>query len=92
MKTLFLGGLAARVAPRIVGNMTEKLETEVLAELTDTQRLIPALAEAEIVVGHVWRSDFPEAPRHHLALRPNRQKMPPEAHTDGRLRCDGGIC
>ena len=27
------------------------------------QRLIPALAEAEIVVGHIWRSDFPEAPR-----------------------------
>jgi phosphoglycerate dehydrogenase-like enzyme len=63
MRALFLGGLAARVAPRILGNMTEKLETEVLAELTDTQRLIPALAEAEIVVGHVWRSDFPEAPR-----------------------------
>ena len=63
MRALFLGGLAARVAPRILGNMTEKLETEVLAELTDTQRLIPALAQAEIVVGHIWRSDFPEAPR-----------------------------
>jgi phosphoglycerate dehydrogenase-like enzyme len=63
MRALFLGGLAARVAPRILGNMTEQLETEVLAELTDTQRLIPALALAEIVVGHIWRSDFPEAPR-----------------------------
>src|SRR5438094_983078 len=63
MRALFLGGLAARVAPRILGNMTEKLETEVLAELTDTQRLIPALAQAEIVVGHIWRSDFPGAPR-----------------------------
>ncbi len=63
MKTLFLGGLAARVAPRILGKMTEKLDTTVLAELTDMQRLIPALAEAEIVVGHIWRSDFPEAPR-----------------------------
>ena len=63
MKTLFLGGLAARVAPRILGKMTEKLDTSVLAELTDMQRLIPALAEAEIVVGHIWRSDFPEAPR-----------------------------
>ena len=63
MKTLFLGGLAARVAPRILGEMTERLDTEVLAELTDMQRLIPALAEAEIVVGHIWRPDFPEAPR-----------------------------
>jgi phosphoglycerate dehydrogenase-like enzyme len=63
MRALFLGGLAARVAPRILGNMTEQLDTEVLAELTDMQRLIPALAEAEIVVGHIWRADFPEAPR-----------------------------
>ena len=63
MKTLFLGGLAARVAPRIIGKMREKLDTSILAELTDTQRLIPALAEAEIVVGHIWRPDFPPAPR-----------------------------
>jgi phosphoglycerate dehydrogenase-like enzyme len=65
MKTLFLGGLAARVAPRILGKMAQKeqLDTTVLADLGDTQRLIPALAEAEIVVGHIWKSDFPEAPR-----------------------------
>jgi phosphoglycerate dehydrogenase-like enzyme len=63
MKSLFLGGLAARVAPRILAAMTEELDTSVLAEVTDMQRLIPALAEAEIVVGHIWRSEFPEAPR-----------------------------
>jgi len=63
MKTLFLGGLAARVAPRILAKMTEEVEPTALADLTDTQRLIPALAEAEIVVGHIWRPDFPEAPR-----------------------------
>jgi phosphoglycerate dehydrogenase-like enzyme len=63
-KTLFLGGLAARVAPRILGKMHEKLDDPViLADLNDTQRLIPALAEAEIVVGHIWRPDFPAAPR-----------------------------
>ena len=62
MKTLFLGGLAARVAPRILAKMTEEVAPTSLADLTDTQRLIPALAEAEIVVGHIWRSDFPEAP------------------------------
>src|SRR5947209_15978865 len=63
MNTLFLGGLAARVAPRILEKMTEKLDTNVLAELGDMQRLIPALAEAEIGVGNIWRSDFPEAHR-----------------------------
>jgi phosphoglycerate dehydrogenase-like enzyme len=65
MKALFLGGLAARVAPRILAKMTEKdeLDTTILAELTDMQRLIPALEEAEILVGHIWRSEFPEAPR-----------------------------
>jgi len=63
MKALFLGGLAAHVAPRILGKMSEKLDTTILAELTDIRRLIPALAEADVVVGHIWRSDFPEAPR-----------------------------
>src|ERR1700731_5205057 len=70
MKTLFLGGLAARVAPRILDKMTEKLDTSALAELTDMQRLIPALAEAEIVVGHIWKKDFPEAPRLKLLQSP----------------------
>src|SRR3954466_12470880 len=64
MKTLFLGGLAARVAPRIMAKMREKLdEPVILADLNDTQRMIPALAEAEVVVGHIWRPDFPEAPQ-----------------------------
>src|SRR4029077_17596279 len=63
MKALFLGGLAARVAPCILGEMSEKLDTTFLAELSDLQRLMAALAGAEIVVGHIWRSDFPEAPR-----------------------------
>jgi phosphoglycerate dehydrogenase-like enzyme len=63
MKTLFLGGLAARVAPRILDKMSEKLDAAVLADVTDTQRLIPALAGAEIVVGHIWRKEFSDAPR-----------------------------
>jgi len=63
MKTLFLGGLAARVAPRILGKISEKCDAAVLADLADMQRLIPGLAEAEIVVGHIWREEFPEAPR-----------------------------
>src|SRR4029077_9655145 len=57
MNTLFLGGLAARVAPRIIGKMTEQPDATLLADLTAMQRLMPALAEAEIVVGHIWRPD-----------------------------------
>jgi hypothetical protein len=64
MKTLFLGGLAARVAPRILGKMHEKLaDPDILADLNDMQRMMPALAEAEIVVGLIWRPDCPAATR-----------------------------
>jgi phosphoglycerate dehydrogenase-like enzyme len=63
MKTLFLGGFAARVAPRILARVAEDLDTSILADERDTQRLIPALAEAEIIVGHIWRKGFPAAPR-----------------------------
>jgi phosphoglycerate dehydrogenase-like enzyme len=63
VKTLFLGGFAARVAPRILAKVTEKLDTTILADVADSQRLIPALAAADIVVGHIWRAGFPSAPR-----------------------------
>jgi phosphoglycerate dehydrogenase-like enzyme len=63
MKTLFLGPFAARVAPTILAKVTEQLDTSVLADETDSQSLIPALADAEIVVGHIWRKDNPPAPR-----------------------------
>jgi phosphoglycerate dehydrogenase-like enzyme len=63
MKTLFLGPFAARVAPTILAKMTETVEHDILADDSDTQRLIPLLNEAEIVVGHIWKKGFPEAPR-----------------------------
>jgi phosphoglycerate dehydrogenase-like enzyme len=63
MKMLFLGPFAARVAPTILEKMTETVEYDVLADESDTQRLIPLLGEAEIVVGHMWKKDFPAAPR-----------------------------
>jgi phosphoglycerate dehydrogenase-like enzyme len=64
MKTLFLGGLAARVAPVILGKMAEKdkVEPTIHADLNDQQRMIPALADAEIVICHIFRDDFPAAP------------------------------
>ena len=65
MKVSFLGNFGARpeVAKAILGKVTEPIEPTVLFDIGDTQRLIPALAEAEIVVSHVWKPDFPEAPR-----------------------------
>jgi phosphoglycerate dehydrogenase-like enzyme len=65
MKTLFLGNFGARpgVWEAILAKTTAKLDTTVLFDINDSQRLIPALAEAEIVVSHVWKGDFPEAPR-----------------------------
>ena len=65
MKTVFLGNFGARpgVWEAILAKTTEKLDHSVLFDLDDTQRLIPALAEAEIVVSHIWKKDFPPAPR-----------------------------
>jgi phosphoglycerate dehydrogenase-like enzyme len=65
MKTVFLGNFGARpgVWEAILAKTTEKLDVSVLFDLGDSQRLIPALADAEIVVSHIWKKDFPEAPR-----------------------------
>ena len=65
MKTVFLGNFGARpgVWEAILAKATEKLDTTVLFDLGDSQRLIPALADAEIVVSHIWKKDFPPAPR-----------------------------
>jgi phosphoglycerate dehydrogenase-like enzyme len=63
MKASFIGRVASRGAPGILEKMREKLDATILADEGDTQRLIPALAEAELVVSHVWRPDFPPAPR-----------------------------
>jgi len=64
MKVSFVGNFGARpeVAKTILGKVTEKIEPTILFDIGDTQRLIPALAEAEIVVSHIWKKDFPEAP------------------------------
>jgi phosphoglycerate dehydrogenase-like enzyme len=47
----------------ILAKTTEKLDVSVLFDLDDAQRLIPLLADAEIVVSHIWKKDFPAAPR-----------------------------
>jgi phosphoglycerate dehydrogenase-like enzyme len=63
MKALFLGHFAAAVAPRILAKVTTPLETSILDDEGDAEHLAPVLAEAEIVVGHIWRTGFPPAPR-----------------------------
>jgi phosphoglycerate dehydrogenase-like enzyme len=65
MKTVFLGNFGGRpgVSEAILTKTREKFDVSVLFDLDDSQRLIPALAEAEIVVSHIWKKDFPEAPR-----------------------------
>ena len=63
MKALFLGHFAATVAPRILANVKTQLETSILDDESDAARLAPLLADAEIVVGHIWRVGFPSAPR-----------------------------
>ncbi len=68
MKVSFVGNFGARpeVAQSVLGKLTERVEPTVAFDIADSQRLIPALAEAEIVVSHIWKKDFPEAP--HLKL------------------------
>jgi phosphoglycerate dehydrogenase-like enzyme len=63
MKALFLGDFAASVAPRILAKVKTPLETSILDDEGDAEHLTPLLAEAEIVVGHIWRPSFPPAPR-----------------------------
>jgi phosphoglycerate dehydrogenase-like enzyme len=63
MKALFLGHFAAGVAPRILAKVKTPLETSILDDEGDAAQRAPLLAEAEIVVGHIWRAGFPPAPR-----------------------------
>jgi hypothetical protein len=63
MKALFLGHFAATVAPRILAQVKTPLETSILDDDGDVAHLAPLLADAEIVVGHIWRAGFPAAPR-----------------------------
>jgi phosphoglycerate dehydrogenase-like enzyme len=63
MKTLFLGHFAATVAPRILSKVKTPLETKIFEDDGDVEQLAPLMADAEIVVGHIWRASFPPAPR-----------------------------
>jgi phosphoglycerate dehydrogenase-like enzyme len=63
MRAVFLGHFAATVAPLILAKVTTPLESSILDDEGDTAHLGPLLAEADVVVGHIWRAGFPPAPR-----------------------------
>jgi phosphoglycerate dehydrogenase-like enzyme len=72
MKVSFVGNFGARpeIVQSVLGKLTQPIELTVQFDIADSQRLIPALAEAEIVVSHIWKKDFPEAPRLKLLQSP----------------------
>jgi phosphoglycerate dehydrogenase-like enzyme len=63
MRALFLGHFAATVAPRILAKLKTSVEADILDDERDAAHLAPLLADAEIVVGHIWRAGFPPAPK-----------------------------
>jgi phosphoglycerate dehydrogenase-like enzyme len=63
MKALFLGHFAATVAPRILAKLKTPHEADILDDERDAAHLAPLLADAEIIVGHIWRAGFPPAPK-----------------------------
>ena len=75
MKTLFLGNFAAAVATRILSEVETPLETQILKNEGDAEQLAPLLAEAEIVVGHIWRAGFPPAPHSACYSRSRRDSI-----------------
>ena len=54
---------AATVAPIILAKVKTPIETDILAEVDDTARLAPLLAQADIAVCHFWHAGLPPAPR-----------------------------
>jgi phosphoglycerate dehydrogenase-like enzyme len=72
MKVSFVGNFGGRpeIVEAVLGKAKETIEPTVIFDIADSQRLIPALSEAEIVVSHVWKKDFPEAPRLRLLQSP----------------------
>src|ERR1700704_6685586 len=70
MKCLFLGDFGGRIAPLVLDKVTEQLDPTVLVNIAESKGLIPAFAEAEIVVSHIWKKGFPEAPRLKLLQSP----------------------
>ena len=63
MKTLVSRPFRGKRCPAHPSKLKTPLETQILKNEGDAERLAPLLADAQIVVGHIWRGSFPPAPR-----------------------------
>lgn len=63
MKAICLGDFSATVAPLILAKVKTPIETDLLADVGDTARLAPLLAQADIAISHFWHAGLPPAPR-----------------------------
>src|SRR5438094_3826718 len=63
MKVLFLGGFAASQFEWIGPVIESDVETSVVADEGDRERVAAALGEADIIVSEAWRAGMPAAPR-----------------------------
>ena len=70
MKILFLGGFAASQVEWIAPIIESDVETEILADDRDLQRVAAALGEVDIIVSEAWRTGMPAAPRLKLLQLP----------------------
>ena len=70
MKALFLGAFAASQAERIAPVFGTAIETEIVADEDDRDRLASALADADIVLSDFWHRGLPPAPRLKLLQLP----------------------
>jgi phosphoglycerate dehydrogenase-like enzyme len=70
VKALFFGGLAASQADTIVSMIESDIDSEVLADSRDLQRVAIALDDTDILVTHQWSAAYPPAPRLKLLQAP----------------------
>ena len=70
MKVLFLGGFAASQIEWIAPVIESDVETSVVADEGDRERVAAALRDADIIVSEAWRAGMPAAPRLKLLQLP----------------------
>jgi len=84
MKILFLGGFAASQVEWIAPVIASEVETGVVTDSDDRERIVAALGEADIIVSEAWRAGTPPTPRLKLLQLPvagtdqvDRAALPP---------------
>ena len=84
MNVLFLGGFAATQFDWIAPVIASEVETSVVTDSDDRERIVAALGEADIIVSEAWRAGTPPPPRLKLLQLPvagtdqvDRAALPP---------------